>query len=303
MTIETTQSAQTMNGDGARRVFPFTFTAWANQLKAIITAPDGTETDVTERSSFTLEDEAGGSVTYPANTGTPALPAGWKFTVMRAMNFKQETDLVTGGQYRSEVIEDRMDRLTAQDQELLEKINRAVLVPVASGEKPPTTEELFKEVVGYTNRAETAAASAENSRDRAESAATSAASSSKTAQTAASSSSTSATAASGSAELARKWAVNPYGNIVQNGQYSAWHWAQVATEKADEVDMDLIRGMSGRVNALEAILAQVIDGCCGGSIKPMQDDGLVSVPATIFIDEGYITDPPQIYQDDGYIIL
>ena len=172
MTIETTQSAQTMNGDGARRVFPFTFTAWANQLKAIITAPDGTETDVTERSSFTLEEEAGGSVTYPANTGTPALPAGWKFTVMRAMNFKQETDLVTGGQYRSEVIEDRMDRLTAQDQELLEKINRAVLVPVASGEKPPTTTELIFEIGSYTMRAESAATRAEDAADTAEQAVT-----------------------------------------------------------------------------------------------------------------------------------
>ena len=165
MTIESTQSAQTMSGDGARRVFPFTFTAWPNQLKAIITAPDGTETDVTERSSFTMEEEAGGSVAYPADTAAPALPSGWKFTVMRAMNFKQETDLVTGGQYRSEVIEDRFDRLTAQDQELLEKVNRAILAPVASGEAPPSTAELFAEIGKQADRAEDAATRAEDAAD------------------------------------------------------------------------------------------------------------------------------------------
>ena len=54
MTIESNISAQTLLGDGEARVFPFTFKAFAEQVKVIVTAPDGGEEDVTELCNTTL---------------------------------------------------------------------------------------------------------------------------------------------------------------------------------------------------------------------------------------------------------
>ena len=123
MTIESNISAQTLLGDGEARVFPFTFKAFAEQVKVIVTAPDGGEEDVTELCSTTLLENGGGIVTYPVSTGVEPLPSGYKLTILRDMDFLQESNFVTGARYSSEVIEERLDKLTAQDQQLKEFAN------------------------------------------------------------------------------------------------------------------------------------------------------------------------------------
>lgn len=157
MTIESTLSAQTMSGDGIVRTFPFTFKAWENQLRVIVTTPDSMETDVTELCSILVYAEAGGVVTYPVSAGVPALPTDHKLTVMRAMDFKQNTDLITGSRYLSDVLEERLDKLTAQDQELREKVGRAVTVPLVWTTSP---QELINQVFASVGQAAAAAASA-----------------------------------------------------------------------------------------------------------------------------------------------
>jgi hypothetical protein len=206
MTLESTITSQTMLGNGVTRSWPFPFKAWANQVKVLVTSPGGVQTDVTASSGIIVHGGAdiGGVVTYPVPEGTPPLAAGWKITVMRDMDFKQSTDLVTGSRYLSEVIENRLDRLTAQDQQLREKLDRAVTVPPASGQTP---EELLEDLFQARDTATEKAAMATEK----------------------------AVAAAGSADLAHKWATNPEDAVVEAGEYSAYHWAQKSKTDADSI--------------------------------------------------------------------
>lgn len=198
MTIESNISAQTLLGDGETRAFPFTFKAFAEQVKVIVTTPDNSEEDVTSLCDIEIED-MGGSVTYPISEESAPLPSGCKLTIMRDMDFLQETDFVTGSRYSSEVIEQRLDRLTAQDQQLKEELSRTLKVGVASG---IPSENIIQEVFNASSEAKTAA---QNSCLDAKSAAS-------------------------SAELARKWAANPEDEPVGEDaatypEFSARHYA------------------------------------------------------------------------------
>lgn len=168
MTLESTVSAQTMLADGVVRQWPFTFRVWAGQVAVLAADPDGLEEDVTGQAQITIHpDGYGGVVTYPVAPEVPTLAAGWKLTVLRDMDFLQHTDLVTGSRYRSEVIEDRFDRLTAQDQELLEQLDRCIKVSVSSEEKPKTAEDIYDQVNRIADRADDAVDRAHEAVDRA----------------------------------------------------------------------------------------------------------------------------------------
>jgi hypothetical protein len=178
----------------------------------------------------------GGVVAYPVPPEAPALAAGWKITVMRDMDFKQNTDLVTGSRYLSEVIEERLDRLTAQDQQLREKLGRAVTVPVSSDETPEElVDGLFYARDTAVEKASEASASVQEA-DASEAAA---------AQSAAES--------EGSAELSRKWAENPEDQAVVAGQYSSLHWAKKSQQAAAESERlkEEIESVQGVVTYLD----------------------------------------------------
>ena len=168
MTIESTVSAQTFLGDGVQRSFPFSFQGWAGEMLVLTTDTDGVETDVTERATITFNDtSAGGVAQYPASTDAPALPSGWKITVLRRMDFLQDTSLETPRRFDGAVIEERLDRLTAQDQELREDLRRAIKVAVSSPGDPPSAEELYAEVARIADQARLAAQQAEDAVTRA----------------------------------------------------------------------------------------------------------------------------------------
>lgn len=149
----------TLNGDGANKAFPFSFKVWDSaDLRVVITDANGEDTPVSNWSAVILG--LGGTVTYPTS-GNP-LPAGSKITIMRNMDFLQDVDLISATRWDPEVVETALDRLTAQDQLLLEKMNRALTLGVTSNLDPTAVvEDLFN----ARDRAESAA-------DRAESAAT-----------------------------------------------------------------------------------------------------------------------------------
>ena len=178
MTIESNISSQTLLADGEVKVFPFTFKVFNEQVKVIATSPDNSEEDITHLCHILINKDGGGVVTYPTIAKTPALPPGYKITIMRSMDFTQETNLVTGSRYSSEVLEQCLDKLTAQDQELKEELSRTLKVGVASD---IPSENIIQEVFNASSEAKTAAQSscldAEN--------------------------------AASSAELAHKWAANP----------------------------------------------------------------------------------------------
>ena len=188
MTIQSTVSAQTFLGDGVQRDFPFSFRGWEGEMLVLTADPDEVETDVTEQAAITFNDEtvgtAGGVVRYPASVDTPALPAGWRITVLRRMDFLQNTVLTTPRRFDGAVITERLDRLTAQDQELREELRRAIKIAISSPGSPPTAEELYAEVERIAEQARQAAAQAEDAVTRAGQAVTEAESAVDTAEAA-----------------------------------------------------------------------------------------------------------------------
>jgi hypothetical protein len=72
----------------------------------------------------------GGTITYPI-TGSP-LAAGEKLTITSDLAYEQTTDLLGGGAFNARVIEDGLDRTVIQIQQLEERLDRALVVPVSS---------------------------------------------------------------------------------------------------------------------------------------------------------------------------
>lgn len=155
MTLDTSVSKAVFQGNGAATEFPFSFKVWnAEELVVQVTGTDGIARDITAQCSVTLSDE-GGVVVY-APGGAP-LPAGNTLVILRDMSFLQDVRLITGTRFDPAVIEEALDRATAERQQLLEKVNRAIVVPVDSADPP---EELADQIFEARDRAEAAAGNA-----------------------------------------------------------------------------------------------------------------------------------------------
>ena len=171
VSLESSISKAVFQGNGATVEFPFAFTVWnATEIKVQVTGPDGVIQDVTAQCSVLLS-ESGGTVTY-APGGTP-LPSGYTLVILRNMPFLQDVKLITGTRFDPAVIEEALDRATAERQQLLEKVDRAVVVPADSANPP---EELADQLFEARDQAEAAAgeaadygAEARTQADRAES--------------------------------------------------------------------------------------------------------------------------------------
>ena len=162
MSLESSISKAVFQGNGAAVTFPFSFRVWdAAELLVQVTGADGIARDVTAQCSIVLSDD-GGTVTY-APGGVP-LSAGHTLVILRNMPFLQDVKLITGTRFDPAVIEEALDRATAERQQLLEKVNRAVVVPADSADPP---EELADQIFEARDRAETAAKKAASSEDEA----------------------------------------------------------------------------------------------------------------------------------------
>lgn len=167
MTMSSSVSKVTLNGDGVQTDWPFSFKVWkAADLEISITNAEGATT-VVSNWSVSLAG-TGGTVTYP--TSGPALPSGHKITIARSMDFLQDVDLVSGTRWDPEVVETALDQATAERQQLREKLDRAITVDIASG----TTPEALRDAIFAAQAAAAASASAAaNSASEAEIAASS----------------------------------------------------------------------------------------------------------------------------------
>ena len=162
MSLESSISKAVFQGNGAAVTFPFSFRVWdAAELLVQVTGADGIARDVTAQCSIVLSDD-GGTVTY-APGGVP-LSAGHTLVILRNMPFLQDVKLITGTRFDPAVIEEALDRATAERQQLLEKVSRAVVVPADSADPP---EELADQIFEARDRAETAAKKAASSEDEA----------------------------------------------------------------------------------------------------------------------------------------
>jgi hypothetical protein len=138
VTVQTTSSkAGPFVGNGATRIWTTSFRIdQARDLEIYYTDPTGIET-LLDPALYTvsgLGDPNGISVTYPIS----ALPLGSaeKLTLLRVVDYDQQTSLTNQGGFYPAVIERALDRIVYQCQQLAEKIGRAVLVNVSSAEDP-----------------------------------------------------------------------------------------------------------------------------------------------------------------------
>lgn len=157
MTMPYSPGRALFEGNGTATDFPFSFKVWGTeQLTVTLTGPDGNSRPASGWTALLNDD--GGSVTY-LHEGAP-LPAGWKLAITRNMPFEQQIDLVSGTRFDAEVIETGLDRATAERQQLLEQLQRAVILPPTSDETP---EGMAQELLRARDEAVKSAGTAKNS--------------------------------------------------------------------------------------------------------------------------------------------
>lgn len=222
MTLESAASKAVYTGNGATTEFPFSFKVWdEDQILVSVTDAQGY---VQETGEYSVTLSAGGGTVSYLHEGAP-LPMGWKLALTRDMPFTQEDDYITGTRFDPEVIETALDKATAERQQLLEQLQRAVILPPTSDETP---EVMAQELLRARDEAVKSAGAAKNSEQAAESSASQAAASEQAAATSAEAAdysraeaAASAAAASQSATAARQSAEAAAGSEDRAAQSAA----------------------------------------------------------------------------------
>ena len=115
--------------------FPFTFKVFAKSDLRVVLTDGGVETDLVLDSDYSVSLNAdqnnnpGGTVTYPLSGD--ALPTGDTLTILGSVDYLQETDIQNLGGFLPEVIENALDRATIISQQLKERVDAALTLPVS----------------------------------------------------------------------------------------------------------------------------------------------------------------------------
>lgn len=124
MTISTTASRISYNGNGSTTAFSFPYRFLTNaDLTVIKVAADGTETTLTLNTNYTVtgaDDDAGGTVTVSV-----APLSGQRLVIYRSVSITQEVDYITGDAFPAETHERALDRLTMVAQQHQDAIDRS----------------------------------------------------------------------------------------------------------------------------------------------------------------------------------
>ncbi|MGP1470949.1 MAG: hypothetical protein ACTTJE_05060 [Schwartzia sp. (in: firmicutes)] len=199
--IVTTGTKVIYLGNGAAREYPITF-GYADPTTVKVGIYDPATEQTVELTKDYYVDTVRNAVFYPGyapgqappeSEQPGALPAGKKLVIYRATPMDQTIDL--GTKYPLPIIEKIGDKNTLIEQELAEKLGRAVLADIGSGK---TVEDIQREIREDRLAAEKAANEAQEA---------------KTA-----------------ADLAQAWAEAPYPPNGVDGSKSAKMWAKEAQE-------------------------------------------------------------------------
>ena len=124
MTVSSTTVKNSFSGDGSTTQFTYTFPINTTaELKVIERSSLGAETVKTLNSDYTVVDNgsSGGTVTF---TSAPA--SGTSIVLLRDTNLTQDTDYVANDPFPAESHETALDKLTLQQQEIQEEIDRSL---------------------------------------------------------------------------------------------------------------------------------------------------------------------------------
>jgi hypothetical protein len=155
MTVPSTaRRAGPFSGNGVTTTFSFSFKTFAaGDLQVTRMNALGIETTLVLNSDYSVslnvdqDTSPGGTITYPL-TGSP-LPAGQKLTIIGDLDYEQTTDLLGGGAFNARVIEDTFDRTVIQIQQLEERLDRALTIPVGSAANAQLPNPAPNELIGW----------------------------------------------------------------------------------------------------------------------------------------------------------
>lgn len=159
MTISTTTSTITYQGNGATTVFSFPFVAdSAADIVVTYTNALGVATILTN-TQYTLIINAvpsgglwgiGGTVTYPI-TGSPVIPlaAGTYITITRAVPYEQTVSINNQGAFYPQVVEQGLDILELQIQQLETDLQYSIKAPLSDITPPNVLPSASLRANGY----------------------------------------------------------------------------------------------------------------------------------------------------------
>lgn len=128
MTVSTESNKVFYDGNGVATTFPYAFKIFENaDLVVIKTDTEGVDTTLVLDSDYSVSgagDDTGGNVTYPLSGDL--LATGEQLTIVREIDYLQETDLRNQGAWNPEVVEDEFDREVMMSQQLNEQASRAL---------------------------------------------------------------------------------------------------------------------------------------------------------------------------------
>lgn len=171
--------------------FDFAFKTFsAEQVRVVLTDADGVETDLEITTDYTVALNADQNGDPGGTIATVAVYAtGYKITIVSNADYKQETDLTSGGGFYPDTIENMIDKLTLEVQQLQEQIERAVKIDISSTTTP---DDLLDTIINSAAAASasataaaasaTAAATAETNAEAAQAAAEAAQAAAETAE-------------------------------------------------------------------------------------------------------------------------
>ncbi len=145
MTVSSLSVKNSYNGDNSTTSFAFTFPIHSSaELQVILRAADGTETVQTLTTHYSIVDNgaSGGQVNFVTAPGN-----GITVVLLRNTNLTQETDYISNDPFPAETHEAALDKLTLQQQELQEEVDRSIKLSRTN------TMNSTEFIVGATDRA------------------------------------------------------------------------------------------------------------------------------------------------------
>ena len=125
MTVSSSTSKVSYNGDGSTTVFAYTFKTFdEDDLTVVLRSSTGTETTQTITTHYTVSgvgNAGGGNVTM-----LTAPAAGETLTILREQPLTQGLDLVPNDPFPAQSLEDALDKLTFMVQTHSEELDRAI---------------------------------------------------------------------------------------------------------------------------------------------------------------------------------
>lgn len=156
MTISTTASRIAYTGNGVTTAFSFPNRFFANtDLVVVKVSTLGVETTLTLTTDYTVTGadlDAGGTVTCVV---APAV--GERLVIYRDMDYTQEVDYTSGDSFPAETHERALDRLTMQNQQLKDAVDRSVKVSETSTITPDELVDSINDAVIASAASATAA--------------------------------------------------------------------------------------------------------------------------------------------------